>query len=53
MLGGGAPQYEREYKEPGYLEDIAKFNIDDVNDIESVARIKISSRTISTTAQHC
>lgn len=26
VLGGGAPQYEREYKEPKYFEDIKKFN---------------------------
>ncbi|MES1214199.1 MAG: phosphoribosylformylglycinamidine synthase subunit PurL [Bacteroidota bacterium] len=26
VLGGGAPQYEREYKEPEYLKEIKKFN---------------------------
>ena len=26
-LGGGAPQYEREYKEPAYFEEIKKFDI--------------------------
>jgi phosphoribosylformylglycinamidine synthase subunit PurL len=26
VLGGGAPQYERPYKEPGYFEKIKKFN---------------------------
>ena len=26
VLGGGAPQYEREYKEPAYLAEINKFN---------------------------
>jgi phosphoribosylformylglycinamidine synthase len=26
VLGGGAPQYEREYKEPGYLVKIHEFN---------------------------
>ncbi len=26
VLGGGAPQYEREYKEPGYFSEIRKFN---------------------------
>ena len=40
VLGGGAPQYDREYKEPGYLKDIADFNIDDVKDIESIAELK-------------
>lgn len=27
VLGGGAPQYEREFKEPGYLETNRKFDI--------------------------
>ena len=26
VLGGGAPQYDREYKEPGYFEEIRKFD---------------------------
>ncbi|MES1218713.1 MAG: phosphoribosylformylglycinamidine synthase subunit PurL [Bacteroidota bacterium] len=26
VLGGGAPQYEREYKEPGYFNEIKKFD---------------------------
>src|SRR5690606_26536479 len=26
VLGGGAPQYDREYKEPAYLENIRQFN---------------------------
>jgi phosphoribosylformylglycinamidine synthase len=26
VLGGGAPQYEREYKEPKYFEEIKKYN---------------------------
>src|SRR5258706_5035122 len=26
VLGGGAPQYEREYREPAYFADIKKFN---------------------------
>ena len=33
-LGGGAPQYTREYKEPAYLKNIEAFNIDDIEDIE-------------------
>jgi len=32
VLGGGAPQYTREYKEPKYLEKVRSFNIDEVND---------------------
>jgi len=34
VLGGGAPVYEREYKEPKYLSQIADFNISDVEDIK-------------------
>jgi len=30
VLGGGAPQYDREYKVPEYLKEIEKFKIDDV-----------------------
>src|SRR6188474_3461113 len=31
VLGGGAPQYEREYSEPKYLDEIKKFNPDSVS----------------------
>jgi phosphoribosylformylglycinamidine synthase II len=34
VLGGGAPQYQREYKEPAYIKEYAKFNADDVTDID-------------------
>jgi phosphoribosylformylglycinamidine synthase len=30
VLGGGAPVYEREYREPAYYQEYKKFNIDDV-----------------------
>jgi phosphoribosylformylglycinamidine synthase len=30
VLGGGAPQYRREYKEPAYYQEYKKFNIDSV-----------------------
>src|SRR5689334_15348848 len=30
VLGGGAPQYEREYKEPAYFSKIKKFNISSI-----------------------
>jgi phosphoribosylformylglycinamidine synthase II len=30
VLGGGAPVYEREYREPAYFAENQKFNIDDV-----------------------
>ncbi|MBS1744699.1 MAG: phosphoribosylformylglycinamidine synthase subunit PurL [Bacteroidetes bacterium] len=40
VLGGGAPQYEREYKAPAYLEDIREFNVENINDIKSNTELK-------------
>jgi phosphoribosylformylglycinamidine synthase II len=40
VLGGGAPQYTREYKEPKYFEKIRNYDVNavaDVQDIKSVA----------------
>ncbi len=40
VLGGGAPQYTREYKEPTYLAKVNAFDInsvDDVTDLKTVA----------------
>lgn len=40
VLGGGAPVYQREYKEPAYYAEYKKFNIDDVqqpDDLREVA----------------
>ncbi len=40
VLGGGAPVYTREYKEPAYYQEFKKFNINDVkepSDLKSVA----------------
>ena len=40
VLGGGAPQYEREYREPKYLDEIRKFDPDTVSvpgDLKAVA----------------
>ncbi|MBL4862244.1 MAG: phosphoribosylformylglycinamidine synthase subunit PurL [Crocinitomicaceae bacterium] len=36
VLGGGAPVYEREYKEPAYYQEFKKFNIDDVKQPEDL-----------------
>ncbi len=33
VLGGGAPVYHREYKEPAYYQEFKKFSIDSVQDI--------------------
>ena len=40
VLGGGAPQYEREYREPKYLNEIKKFNANSISvpkDLKAVA----------------
>jgi phosphoribosylformylglycinamidine synthase len=40
VLGGGAPQYEREIAEPGYLKEIQKFNPEDIavpDDLKAIA----------------
>ncbi|MBK7130509.1 MAG: phosphoribosylformylglycinamidine synthase subunit PurL [Crocinitomicaceae bacterium] len=40
VLGGGAPQYDREYREPAYYKEYKKFTIDSVkqpNDLKAVA----------------
>lgn len=50
VLGGGAPQYEREYKEPAYYKEYQKFNIDDVpqpDDLKEVARHLLSHPNIA------
>ncbi len=39
VLGGGAPQYEREFKEPAYYQEFKKFNIDSVNQPESLKEV--------------
>ncbi len=39
VLGGGAPQYDREYKEPAYFADINKFNIDNVPEPGSLKEV--------------
>ncbi len=33
VLGGGAPVYHREYKEPKYFEEIKKFDINKISDV--------------------
>jgi phosphoribosylformylglycinamidine synthase subunit PurL len=41
VLGGGAPQYEREYRRPVYLDQVEKFDIDAIpvpENLRSVAR---------------
>lgn len=33
VLGGGAPQYRREYKEPAYIKEFQKFKVSSVKDV--------------------
>ncbi|MFP5041345.1 phosphoribosylformylglycinamidine synthase subunit PurL [Parasediminibacterium sp. JCM 36343] len=40
VLGGGAPQYSRNYHEPKYFEQIAAFNQDNIPDIASKEELK-------------
>lgn len=50
VLGGGAPQYERAFKEPAYLERIRSFNADDIavpEDLKSVAEQIVQSPNIA------
>jgi len=50
VLGGGAPQYDREYKEPAYFEKTRAFKIDSVpvpGDLKAVAEKIISLPNIA------
>ncbi len=39
VLGGGAPIYKREYKEPAYLKNISEYNIDNIPEPENIQEI--------------
>lgn len=41
VLGGGAPVYEREYREPAYYQEYKKFNINDVEQPEDLKEVAI------------
>ena len=41
VLGGGAPQYEREYKEPAYYKEYQNFNIDNVKEPEDLKEVAL------------
>ncbi|MEM6844669.1 MAG: phosphoribosylformylglycinamidine synthase subunit PurL [Bacteroidota bacterium] len=50
VLGGGAPVYQREYREPTYYKEYQKFSIDDVtepNDYAEVAKFLLSHPNIA------
>ncbi len=46
VLGGGAPQYTREYSEPKYLSKVADFKIEDIKDIENNEELKAVAEKI-------
>ena len=39
VLGGGAPQYEREYKEPAYYQEYKKFDINSIDQPEDLKKV--------------
>ena len=47
VLGGGAPQYIREYKEPSYFKNIQSFNINDVADFDEKDVQQIAKQILS------
>lgn len=52
VLGGGAPVYEREYKEPAYFKEAQKFDIDsipepDMEEVKKIARFLIGHPNIA------
>ncbi len=50
ILGGGAPVYDREYKEPAYFEEYKKFDIDSVpepKDLKEIAMKLVSMPNIA------
>ncbi len=42
VLGGGAPVYHREYKEPAYYKEFKKFKIDDVEQPEDLKEVAMT-----------
>jgi len=47
VLGGGAPQYHREYREPAYIQEFAKFDPSDVDDVEKDELRKVAVHLLS------
>ncbi len=50
VLGGGAPQYDREYREPAYYREFQKFSMEDVEepeDLREVARMLVANPDIA------
>lgn len=44
VLGGGAPVYHREYKEPKYFEEIKKFQIEQISDCKLEDAVAIAKK---------
>jgi len=44
VLGGGAPVYHREYREPAYYQEFLKFKIESVEDIKDTEQLKKATR---------
>ena len=47
VLGGGAPQYQREYKEPAYIREYAKFDPSKVDDLEADEIKKVAEHLLA------
>ena len=47
VLGGGAPQYHRDYREPAYFAEYQKFNPDSVSDIDPEDISKVAQHLLS------
>ena len=50
VLGGGAPQYDREYKEPTYLKELEKFNINQIEEPKNIKEIALQMLELPTIA---
>lgn len=48
VLGGGAPVYHREYREPAYFQEFKKFNIHGVADLATTNDIKVAAKHLLT-----
>ncbi len=42
VLGGGAPVYDREYKEPAYFNELKKFSIDSIAEPERLDEVAMA-----------
>lgn len=47
VLGGGAPQYHREYKEPAYIKEFAQFDPSSVDDLKADELTDVAKHLLS------